>query len=76
MGIEVKDIIKSAMSLPPNLRASVAEILLESLDFEEDFPVSNEWLNEINRRCREIDEGKVELIAGEEGLSLLRKKYV
>ncbi len=75
MESEIKDIIESAMSLPPNLRASIAEILLESLDFEENFPVSNEWLDEINRRCREIDQGKVRLMAGEEALAQLRKKY-
>jgi len=76
MESEINEIIKSAMSLPSNLRASVAEMLLESLDYEDDFPVSKEWLNEIERRCKEIDEGKVELISGDEGLSQLRKKYL
>ena len=59
------------MSLPSNLRASLAEMLLESLDFEDDLPVSSEWMDEIEKRCRDIDEGKVELISGDEGLSLL-----
>ncbi len=52
-----------------------AEVLLESLDFEEDFPISDEWLEEINKRCQEIDEGKVELIPGDEGLARLQNKY-
>jgi len=34
--------------LPPNTRASLAELLLESLDHEEDFPVPDEWLDEIS----------------------------
>jgi hypothetical protein len=76
MEIEVNEIVKSAMSLPSNFRASIAEMLLESLDFEEDFPVSNEWMDEIEKRCKEIDERKVEIISGDEGLSQLRKKYL
>lgn len=37
--------------------------------------VSIEWMNEIKKRCREIDEGKVKPIPGEEGLNQLREKY-
>lgn len=72
---EMENILSSAMELPRNSRAYLAEILLESLDFEEDFQVSIEWMNEIKKRCREIDEGKVKLIPGEEGLNQLREKY-
>ena len=58
-----------------HFRAYLAEILLESLDFEEDFHVSDEWMNEIKERSREIDEGEVKLIPGEEGLTRLQEKY-
>lgn len=75
MELEVKDIIRHALSMPSHIRASLAEMLLESLDFEDDFVVSNEWINEIDRRCHEIDADTVELIAGEEVLAQLRKKY-
>lgn len=34
--------------------------------------LSPDWKNEIHRRAREIDEGKVELIAEEDFLSKLR----
>ena len=33
-----------------------------------------EWLDEIKRRCREIDEEKVVLIAGKEALDKLDKQ--
>ena len=72
---EMENIVNSAMELPRTSRAYLAEILLESLDFEEDFHVSDEWMNEIKERCREIDEGKVKLIPGEEGLNRLQEKY-
>jgi putative addiction module component (TIGR02574 family) len=74
MMLDLKDIIDKAMALPPSSRANLAEILLESLDFEEDFPVNEEWLDEIKRRCREIDEGKVGLLAGKEALDKLDKQ--
>ena len=73
---EVKDIIQNVMQLPKHLRAYLAEILLESLDFEEDFPIEESWMREITDRCREIDEGTVELIPAEEGLAQLRKQVV
>ncbi|GAN34212.1 MAG: addiction module antitoxin RelB [Candidatus Brocadia sp. AMX2] len=71
----IDDIIDSILALPANSRAYLAELLLESLDFEEDFPISEEWMKEIKKRCQELDEGKVELISGNEGLAGLQKKY-
>ncbi len=75
MAEKIKDIVDSVLALPVNSRAYIAEVLLESLDFEEDFQISDEWLKEINKRCREIDEGKVELIPGDERLAQLQNKY-
>ncbi len=68
-------IIEDAMQLEPTTRAFVAESLLESLDFEEDFSLSEEWNQEIRRRCEEIDSGKAVLVEGETVLANLRKKY-
>ncbi len=75
MAQKIKDIVDSALALPSNSRAYIAEVLLESLDFEEDFPISDEWLKEISKRCQQIDAGKVELIPGDEGLAKLENKY-
>jgi len=68
-------IIEDAMQLESTTRAFVAESLLESLDFEEDFPISEEWGKEIRRRCEEIDSGKAVLVDGDTVLSKLRNKY-
>jgi putative addiction module component (TIGR02574 family) len=68
MSPEMESIIQKVLQLPRKSRALIAERLLESLDFEEPFEVSNEWREEIARRCREIDEGDVALIPGEEVL--------
>ncbi|MFK5923892.1 MAG: addiction module protein [Verrucomicrobiota bacterium] len=37
-----------------------------------DFAVSAEWSDELNRRASDIDEGRVELVEGEDFLSRLR----
>ena len=72
---DIQDITERALKLLPGARAYIAETLLESLDFEADFPISKEWIAEIRKRCREIDKGKTKLVPGEEALSCLHKKY-
>lgn len=47
-------------------RAYLAEKLLESLDQPSDSEVQQMWLREADRRAQEIDEGRVNLISGEE----------
>jgi putative addiction module component (TIGR02574 family) len=68
MSPETESVMKEALQLPREARALIAEKLLESLDFEEPFEVSSEWKEEIARRCREIDDGVVTLIAGDKVL--------
>ncbi len=54
-------IIAEVLSLSPQARAFVAEKLIESLDSEPAITLSAAWQDEVQRRCREIDEGTVEL---------------
>ena len=54
-------IMDQVLQLPRESRAFLAEKLLESLD-DDDFEVSPEWMEEIRRRCREIDDGGPDLI--------------
>ncbi|GEM19652.1 addiction module antitoxin RelB [Nitrosococcus oceani] len=75
MKSDIEEIAEKALKLPSTARASLAELLLESLDYEEDFLISDEWMKEIQKRCREIDEGKVQLISAENALVQLQKKY-
>ena len=65
MSPKIENVVKQALELPSQVRAFIAERLLESLDFEEPFEVSREWKNEVNKRCRQIDQGNVQLIAGD-----------
>ena len=57
--------MKQAIEFPSQVRAFIAEKLLESLDFEEPFDLSSEWKDEVSRRCRQIDEGQVQLTPGD-----------
>ncbi len=72
---EAKKILEDAMRLEPTTRALIAETLLESLDFEEDFAISQAWREEIRRRCEEIDSGKARLIDSDTVMTELRSKY-
>ena len=63
------------MHLEPSSRTLIAETLLESLDFEEDFEISQAWQDEIQCRCEQIDRGEVELIDSDTVMAELRKKH-
>jgi len=75
MKADAKKILEEAMQLEPATRAFIAEALLEGLDFEQDFEVSQSWLTEIQRRCNEIDRGNAELVDSDTVMAELRKKH-
>lgn len=66
MTLTTDRVIEEALHLPRESRAFLAEKLLESLDYGEEFDVSDLWRDEIRRRCREIDTGTVELVASDQ----------
>lgn len=50
--MNIETITEQALKLEPALRAYVAEVLLESLDYEEDFVVSDAWRQEITSKAQ------------------------
>lgn len=74
MSPKILDLTNEALQLPREARAFLAEKLLESLDMDEPFPLSPEWQEEISRRCKELDEGKVTLIPAEDVLREARER--
>jgi putative addiction module component (TIGR02574 family) len=58
----ITDILKEALKLPPEARAALAGILLDSLDEAVDSDAESAWEAEIVKRLKEIDEGKVNVI--------------
>ncbi|MCP4752135.1 MAG: addiction module protein [Proteobacteria bacterium] len=53
--------ISEALVLPVQIRAWLAEKLLESLETVESIEISDEWKDEIAKRCAEIDNELVDL---------------
>ena len=59
---EVSELLKKALTLPPEARAALAGSLLESLDDTVDEAAEEEWNREIARRIEELDSGKAKPI--------------
>jgi putative addiction module component (TIGR02574 family) len=70
-----EEILRAALELPPLQRAMLADHLLQSLDGPDQKDIDEAWAVEIERRIREIDEGKVELIPGEKVMEELRSRF-
>jgi len=56
-----ENLVAEALGLPLRVRAFVAEKLIESLDAAQSAELSDPWREEVRKRCREMDEGLVEL---------------
>ena len=70
-----EEIISAALALPPDTRAMLAEHLLESLDVEDQKRIDALWAEEAERRDKEIEDGVVTMIPGEEVMNRLRSRY-
>lgn len=66
MNAKATKIVSDAMALPAPVRAYVAKQLIDSLETDYEETVSPEWKQEIEKRCKEIDEGIVDLISSED----------
>jgi putative addiction module component (TIGR02574 family) len=62
MARDLTELIREAAKLPESDRATLAGVMLESLDPRPTPEVKAAWSREIERRVREIDAGTVELL--------------
>ena len=65
----------AAMALSPDEREMLAEHLMESLDPKDQETINRLWVEEAERRLKEIEDGVVEPIPGEEVMRRLRSRY-
>jgi len=76
MSNEARHLLEEALRLPLGERSQLAERLLHSLEDEEAKLAPAEWerlwTDELKRRLHEIDEGRVQLIDGDEALARVR----
>lgn len=66
MARDLKELIREAAELPDSDRATLAGVMIESLDPKPTAAIKAAWSREIERRVKEIDEGSVELISWEQ----------
>ena len=66
-GITIMDtiLLEKALELPPNERVAFAELILASIEHEEE-RIRQTWIMEVNDRIKAIKEGKATLLDFEE----------
>lgn len=64
--MDPKIIEREALGLTPARRAKLAHELLESLDTLSPEEIDELWLDEAERRLKELDDGHVQLVPAEE----------
>jgi hypothetical protein len=74
--MNIETVANQALKLNVNARAYLAQVLLESLDYEEEVIVSSQWREEIKERCQEIKNSPEILIDGKSFLSALKEQYL
>jgi len=57
----LKDLEKEVLQLPSESRASLAEKLIRSLETEQNADVASAWVQEVQRRYREVQEKAISL---------------
>jgi len=68
-------IIDEALSLPSNIRLSLVERLLTSLNLPIDKEINRLWAEEAERRVSQIEGGKAKVVPGEEVFAKIRAKH-
>ena len=64
--MDLQTIKREALGLAPESRAKLAHELLESLDTLSVEEIDELWLDEAERRLKDLDEGRVQLVPAEE----------
>ena len=68
-------VIEEALSLPADVRLSLVEKLLTSLNLPIDEEIDRLWAEEAERRVSQIEKGKIKLVPGEEVFAKIRAKH-
>lgn len=54
-------LLKKALEMPPNERVAFAELILASIDYEED-EIRQSWIMEVKDRIKAVNEGRAKLL--------------
>ena len=69
----IEDLFRRASILDEQDRATLAGLLLESLEHQVDEDIESAWMEEVERRLAELDAGGVALVAWEDVKAALKK---
>lgn len=75
MAVALEKFIDEVLLLPADARVGLVEKIIESLNLPTQPEIDRMWTQEAERRIRQIDEGKVDLVPGEIVFSKIRDKY-
>jgi hypothetical protein len=56
-----KMLLEKALEMPPNERVTFAELILASIDYEDD-EIRQNWIIEVKNRMKNVNEGNVNLL--------------
>ena len=70
MSMLLEQIRGDALSLQPDERRQLIHALVDSLPAEEDAATAAAWNDEIARRIKEVEEGKVKCLSHEEVMAM------
>jgi putative addiction module component (TIGR02574 family) len=68
------EIFDAALSLPPGLRAMLAEHLFKSLDAQNQAEIDALWAEEVEKRLESVEQGETTPISGEQVFRELRSR--
>lgn len=54
-------LLDKALKMPPNERVTFAELILASIEYEED-EIRQSWIQEVNARMKAFNEGRAKLL--------------
>lgn len=75
MPIALEKVIDEALLLPADARVGLVDKIIESLNLPTRPEIDRLWAEEAERRVKQIDQGQVELIPGEDVFTKIRNKY-
>jgi putative addiction module component (TIGR02574 family) len=71
----IDKVFSEALLLPSDVRMSLVEKLLASLNLPTHAEIDRLWAEEAEQRISQIDRGDVKLIPGDEVFAKIRRKY-
>lgn len=75
MTVSELEIVKSQLLLlPVEDRLAIGEMLIESVDADEDFELDAAWEAEVERRVNEVERGTAKLLSFEEVNAAIRDR--